>query len=203
MNNTNEVIVYTYPTRELSGDEEAAYGRAPYTYRRIAAIESTRGQVVCRGIGQIALTPEVLRLGSADQANRFKQYFTDTIVPNDIRLRGSKVRPEADYNCHGFAEAVAGDGVSRPYREAIDRVEERRASCRDLRGRLAVGALGFVLCHRGQPEILHSFIGLGEHTNECLSVLCIGGPVAIASYQSMRDDYITLLPQLVALRDDT
>jgi len=183
----NTVVVRTVQTNFINSDEPVL----SETYTRVIGVETARGLAVCAGLGEIALnaTTQVLAFADADQADRFVQYFAGTIARSDTSNRDS--RYDADYNCFSFAQVVAG-GMRRLGWESAELWLKQHFLPQPATPPFALGQQGYLVLPGKTwqlPTIRHAVIGLGEDVDTCLSVLGIGGTVAIATYHALAEYY--------------
>lgn len=119
----------------------------------------------------LALTPEL--------NDRFIKFFKRFMV--------NGIPAGDDYNCHRFAKWMTGDNAQKEglnYKDAVDFMKIGTLSDR----RLKLGELGiFGAVAGGLPVHLHSVIGLGQKSSDCLQVFSAQGHVGITSYDNVKD----------------
>jgi len=178
-----ELVVHTTPSVRYNAD----FSDMREPHRRIMAVEGSEGIIMANDIGSSALTEEVLRV-TPQMRRLFIPYFRDIVVPHDPTLPDSWETPSANYNCHHFAAAMNGVRL-RGWKDGTHRAHYLSLLCSlPATGNLPLGAHGILrLAWNKEPH--HSVIGLGEDTEDCLHVPCIGGDVGITNYPHIRREF--------------
>lgn len=116
----------------------------------------------------------------------FERYFANgrQPIPTTDGSRVAEGRVRDQYNCHRFGYWMRGSAVASrvEFPEAPDFVTEGFA----IQGGVPMGRHSVL----GTPgAAVHSVVGLGRDSDECLQVLSTGGFMGIDTYQHILDHY--------------
>jgi hypothetical protein len=143
------------------------------------------GKLAC---GYIKSTAQQTHVVSEQFAARLTKFFSRNILDVDTEDPDRSMR-RGIYNCHTFAIEMAL-GIITTTRYGKSTIEHYTRNFLPTNQNLGSGQIG-TINPKGQYTAMHSIIGLGEDTSDCIQVLNNNSNLGISTYKEALAIYDT------------